>query len=213
MPPPVALLRWAVALPRPLVLVVLLGTACSSTQTAGPEPSLTPSPAPAVTASAATASARPTPLNDDPLSPRPAIESAAPLGQPVCDPAAVTVTDADAVITDQVEEVYVLRTSGRPCELKGFPTVTLLDAAGTALPVRFTRSPVTPSAVTLSPGTSLSFTLTTGRTGGCRQAAALRVLLPGTRSEISAATELSACGAVEIGPVARLEDDEDEGAG
>ena len=197
------------ALPRTFLLLVLVGTACSGTQTS--QPGATPTPSP--TGAAASPSTDPTPLNEDPLSPKPAIESAAPLGQPVCDPRAVTVTDADAVITDHVEAIYVVRTSGRPCQLEGFPSVTLLDTGGDPLPVRYTRSDDDPPPVTLSAGTSLSFTLTTGRTGACRQASSVRVVLPGTSRALSAPTELSACGDVKIGPVTRLEDDEDEGAG
>lgn len=204
-----------------LALLALLALAsCDGSSDAGREPSPTPSPTLSPSLSPATgSSATPTPLatriplNDDPLSPRPAIESAPPLGQPVCDPADVTVTDADAVITDHVEEVFVLRTRGEPCELEGFPAVTLLDASGRALDVPVSRSDAQPRPVTMSAGTSLSFTLTTGRTGSCRQAASVRVVLPGTTRSISAATELRACGAVETGPVTRLEDDEDEGAG
>jgi len=203
------LLRWAVALPPRLLLVALLSTACSGGQTS----ETAPTPAPTLAPTRTTAPASPTPLNEDPLSPKPAIESPAPLGQPVCDPRAVTVTDADAVITDQVEAIYVLRTSGRPCQLEGFPTVTLLDGAGRALPVRTTPSDEEPQPVTLSAGTSLSFTLTTGRSGSCVQAAAVRVVLPGTTTPLTAATELRACGDVKTGPVTRLEDDEDEGAG
>lgn len=203
------LLRWAVALPTRLLLIALLCTACSGGQTSAPSAT----PAPSTPGPTAGAAATRTPLNEDPLSPKPAIESPAPLGQPVCDPRAVTVTDADAVITAQVEAIYVLRTSGRPCQLEGFPGVTLLDGSGRALPVRLTTSDDEPEPVTLSAGTSLSFTLTTGRTGSCLQAASVRVVLPGTTTPLTAATELNACGDVRIGPVTRLEDDEDEGAG
>jgi hypothetical protein len=135
------------------------------------------------------------------------------LGQPVCRPSAVTVTDADAVITDRVEQIYVLRTAGRACQLEGFPEVTFLDAEGAALDLRTTRAAATPAPVTLSAATSLSFTLTTGRTGSCTPVTALRVVLPGTTGALMVETTLNACGTVEIGPVHRLQDDEDEGAG
>lgn len=199
------LLPWAVARTRTVLLVLLLTTACDSSR------NLPPAPSPSRTPTATPPAASPTPA-DDPLSPRPAIESPAPLGQPTCDPATVTVTDADAVITDRVRAVYVLRTAGRPCQLQGFPDVQLLDEQGRDLRVRTTRTGDVPRPVTLSAGTSLSFSLTTDRDGTCRQAAALRVTLPGTRGPLSATTDLRACGVVEIGPVGRLEDDEDEAA-
>lgn len=208
------LLRWAVAprrsaLPLSLAALLLVG-ACGTGD--DPESAATPAPT-ALTGTSAPPLASPVPDTEDPLSPRPALESPAPTGQPVCEPAAVTVTDADAIITDRVEEVFVLRTRGRPCQLEGFPSVTLLDSSGRALPLPVSTSRAEPEPVTLSAGTSLSFTLTTARTGRCVQAATIRVVLPGTTRPVSGATELIACDAVKTGPVTRLQDDEDEGAG
>lgn len=200
------------ALPSPVLLlavpVFVLATACSGSADPASSPSPAPSPSPSLSPTSS-----PTPFSEDPLSPRPAIESPAPLGQPVCDPAAVTVTDADAVITDRVEEIFVLRTRGRACQLEGFPGVALLDADGRELAVRVTNSAQRPEPVTLSSGTSLSFSLTTGRTGSCLQAASVRVVLPGTTTRVTANTELRACGTVQTSPMQRLQDDEDEGAG
>lgn len=197
-----------------LVGALLVVVACGGPASDGAAPTTGPTaPAPSGSRPATPAGSSPTPDLEDPLSPRPALESPAPLGQPTCEPSRVTVTDADAVITEQVEEVFVLRTSGPPCQLQGFPAVTLLDAAGRALRVPLTTADADPAPVSLSATTSLSFTLTTGRSGDCAQAASVRVVLPGTTRPVTAATELVACGGVEIGPVARLEDDEDEGAG
>ena len=184
-------------------LLAALLAGCSGTTTTQPAP--TPTGTPTATPSA---SAAPTYQPDDPLSPRPALESAAPLGQPVCDPAQLTLADADAVVDQRWTEVFVLRTDGRPCQLEGFPRVTLRDDAGNALPEPVTAARTATKPVTLSAGTSVSFTLTTDRTGSCHQAATVEAVLPGTATPLTTATTLQACGRVEVGPVERRADEE-----
>jgi hypothetical protein len=122
-------------------------------------------------------------------------------------------TDADAVTTDQaVHELFILRTAGTPCQLDGWPTVTLLDSAGKALPVAvrhggFGLDTTSPRAVTLSSDTSLSFFVATGRSGSCVPASTLRVTLPGTSIPLSATTSMSVCNsAAGVSPVQRLAD-------
>jgi hypothetical protein len=181
-----------------------------------------PRATPAATTHAPTATAAPTPtaseVPDDPLSPRPALESPAPLGQPTCAPAALTVTDADSITSDRsVQEVFVLRTQGRACQLEGWPAVRLLDAAGRDLPVTvghggFDLPATAPAPVTLSRDTTASFLVATGRTGSCTDAATLVVTLPGTTTPLRADTTLSVCGGtVGVSPVQRLADVEGTG--
>lgn len=198
-----------------MVLALGLLAACNGPATPRATPSAT-TPPPATIAPTPTATA--TEVPDDPLSPRPALESPAPLGQPTCEPAALTVTDADSITGDgTVQEVFVLRTQGRPCQLEGWPTVRLLDAAGRALPVTvghggFGVPDTAPAPVTLSRDTTASFLVATGLAGSCTDAATLVVTLPGTTTPLRTDTTLSVCdGAVGISPVQRLADDEGTG--
>jgi hypothetical protein len=200
---------------------LLLAVGCSSgddgaapaatpSATASPTPSATPSPAAAPTP-AATASPTPSTLAPaDPLSPRPGLESPAPVGQPACRSEDLTVTDADMLVSPQyVQEVYAVRTTGRPCQLAGYPRVTLLGPDGRPLAVTvqhggFGLPPEQPATVTLSRTTSLSFTLATARDGACTDTTALLTTLPGTAAAIRAATELRVCGGrVGVTPVHR----------
>lgn len=141
-------------------------------------------------------------------------ESSAPVGQPPCRAADVTVVDADTVVLpSSVHEVFVLRTSGPDCQLEGHPEVRLLDASGAPLPVTVRRGghdlPATaPSPVTLSRGTSLSFVVATARDGTCADAAAVDVTLPGTTTVLRTATALSVCGSAGVSPVERRTADE-----
>lgn len=184
-----------------LLLPVLLAAACTGSTTSE-------RPSPVV---GSTTSATPTPTTmarpEDPLSPRPALESPAPLGQPDCDAAALTVTDADAVVDDTTwTEIFVVRTTGAPCQLEGFPEVTLRAEDGQEL-VASPVGHVTPT-LTLSRGTSVSFVLVTGRSGTCTPTTSLRVLLPGTHATLTATTTLAVCGRLEVHPVERRADDE-----
>jgi hypothetical protein len=137
-------------------------------------------------------------------------ESPAPLGQPTCKASAVTITDADTVTprgTSYRAEVYVLRTTGAPCQLAGYPSV-LVDGAtvtrgGEGLP------PETVKPYTLSRATSLSFALATARTGTCTDQSAITVTLPGTSTPKRVMTDLHVCnGRLGVSPVHRLGDDE-----
>lgn len=193
-----------------MIVVLLMLSACSNSESdpgarqATPQPtpqsrtSQTPPPAPSST--------------DDPLSPRPALESAPPLGQPTCRAGNLTVTDADAVIDDEWVEVFVVRTTSAPCQLQGYPEVRLFGAGDAALglPVSHDARPAGP--VTLSRSTSLSFTLTTKRSGTCRDVTSVDVRLPGQAAVLKTATAFAACDRVTVGPFERRSDDEDEGS-
>ena len=149
----------------------------------------------------------------DPLSPAPALESPAPVGQPTCRPAALTVTDADQVTSSSAaQEIFLLRTKGPACQLDGYPVVRLLDAAGSTLPVTYRHGgfglpTAGPRPVTLTADTTLSFQVGTARSGTCRSAATLVVTLPGTSSPLRTSTTLSVCGsAAGLTPVQRNAD-------
>jgi len=189
--------------------------------TTAPAPATTPS-APAPEASTPTvppaltsAPVATTEEPDDPLSPRPGIESAPAPGQPTCRAGALTVTDADAVYTTSaVQELFTIRTTGPDCQLKGYPTVALLDEAGRKLPAAVSRGGYglaagRPRVVTLSAGSSVSFFVATARDGACEQATTLVTTLPGTSTALRASTPMQVCdAAVGLTPVRRLTDDE-----
>ena len=180
--------------------------------TAATAPAPVPSSArPSTTAPAPTTSEQP----DDPLASRPPLETAPPTGQPTCRADTLTVTDAGRAYTlSAVQTLYTIRTSGRDCELEGYPQVALRDAGGRSLPATVKRGGYGlpsqgPSAVTLSKGTSVSFYVATAREAGCAAAATLVVTLPGTTAPLQAATTAEVCdAAVGITPVRRETDDE-----
>ncbi len=187
-----------------------------------PEPSAEPSaelpaelpsePAP-VPSPVGTSSSRPSPVPsgpEDPLVPRPALESPAPLGAPTCQAGDLSVVDADAIVTPSaVREVFVVRTLGGDCQLNGFPEVELRGANGAALPVTVRRGGFglpseQPTAVSLSRDTSVSFQVATDRSGDCTQAETIVVRLPGSGGSLTTATYLQVCGgAVGLSPVER----------
>lgn len=204
------------------VAAAALVASCSSSSTPVASRSTTPTPAPSPTLTLAPSpSTTPTPEPtasggpEDPLSPQPAFESPAPVGQPQCKAAAVTVTDADTLVTPQWKhEVFVLRTTGAPCQFNGYPKVTLMGPDGKALPIRtqaggFGLKAEKPTAVTLSRTTSLSFSIATSRDGSCTDVGSILATLPGTTTAKRATTELRVCGTVVgLTPVHRLGDDE-----
>ena len=151
----------------------------------------------------------------DPLSPRPALESAPPPGLPTCRAADLSLSDADALTTaTAAQEVFALRTSGPDCQLHGWPTVQLRDGGGRALSVEmrhggFGISPGAPKVTTLSRGTSASFVVGTGRSGSCVAAATAVVGLPGVPVALHAATTMSVCaGQAGVSPIGRRGDGE-----
>jgi hypothetical protein len=209
-----------------LVTAAVLAAGCSDDASTSapplpagaPSPVGTASPTPAANPTAVTstsAAPRATETPADPLSPRPGLESPAPLGQPTCKGPAVTVTDADTLVTPQYKrEIFVLRTNGPACQLEGYPKVVLRGADGRALAVTarhggFGLPPEKPAAATLSRTTSLSFALATARDGSCTDVTAVDVTLPGTTTVHRTATELRVCGSsVGLSPVHRQGDDE-----
>ncbi|MFN2536773.1 MAG: DUF4232 domain-containing protein [Mycobacteriales bacterium] len=118
----------------------------------------------------------------------------------------MTITDADTVIKPAYRaEVYTLRTSGAPCQLRGYPAVVVSGASvtpgGEGLP------PENVQTYTLSRATTLSFALATSRTGTCTDRSAIRVTLPGTTAPRTVATGLRVCnGRLGVSPVHRLGD-------
>ena len=151
---------------------------------------------------------------EDPLAPRPPLETAPPTGQPTCRAADLTVTDADAVYTSRaVQELFTVRTSGPDCQLSGYPAVQLRGADG-PLRVRIRRGgfdlpTVSPTPVALSRSTSVSFFVATARDAGCPTAAGLVVTLPGTSAPRTARTAMQVCsGEVGVSPLRRVADDE-----
>jgi len=148
----------------------------------------------------------------DPLSPKPGLESPAPLGGPTCEAATLSVQDADLLADDkQLQEVFAVRTTGPACQLHGWPQVTLLGGndAPLTLAVRRTGSA---GAVSLSRTTSVSFVLSTPRTSDCQDVSALAVTLPGTNRAIRTGTTMQVCDRqLSVGPVERRADQ--EGAG
>ena len=100
----------------------------------------TASPTADATSAAPTTTATLSPTPDE-LSPKPPLESPAPLGQPACKGSALTVADADTLVDPQTtREVYAVRTSGPDCQLQGYPTVTFQDASGRPVPVSVQHS-------------------------------------------------------------------------
>lgn len=149
----------------------------------------------------------------DELSPQPGLESPAPLGQPTCKGAPLTVVDADTLVDRQyVREVYAIRTSGPDCQLEGYPTVTFQDAAGKAVAITAAHSGFGIPAqaaqpVSLSRSTSVSFEIGSARTGSCTDITHVTVTLPGTNPGHRIATQLRVCGAkVAISAVLRRGD-------
>jgi hypothetical protein len=199
-------LRWGVRarnpLAVPLVAIVALVTACGG----GDEPI---SAAPTATPSSGPTATTPPPEPVDPLSPQPALESAAPLGQPTCRAATLTVTDADLLTSgSELQEVFAIRTTGPACQLRGWPAVRVLRADGTAIALQ-ARRVGTARAVTLTRATSVSFVLGTPRGGSCEDAATLIARLPGTDRDLRTSTTMQVCGAsLRVGPVERRQDDE-----
>jgi hypothetical protein len=138
----------------------------------------------------------------------PPVESAAPAPTgATCDPADVTVTDADLLADEnQLQEAFALRTRGPACRLQGWPSVTLVGSDDA--PIRVTsRRTGKAEALALTRETSLSFVLTTPRTSDCQDVAAVLVTLPGTTRAIRTSTTMQVCRHVlDVGPVERRRD-------
>lgn len=140
-------------------------------------------------------------------------ETAPPLGQPACAGSELTVVDADAVTAQgTLQEIFVVRTSGPDCQLVGYPGLTFVGAAGKILTVRVDQGghglpPGAPGPVTLSKGTSMSFTVATATSGACEPTSRVRVTLPATTPPLSVDTSIRVCGGVVgVSPVQRRSD-------
>ncbi|MCU1587028.1 MAG: hypothetical protein JWN31_521 [Frankiales bacterium] len=189
---------------------VLAGCSSSSPSPAAIQTPVTDSPTPGATSaapSAAPTSASPSP---DELSPKPPLESAPPLGRPVCKGSALTVADADSLVDPQsTREVYAIRTSGPDCQLQGYPSVTFQDSSGRSLAVAVTHSGFGVPAgkaqpVTLSRSTSLSFEIGSARTGACANVTHVTVTLPGTSPAHRVSSQWQVCaGKAAVSPVLR----------
>lgn len=194
-------------LPRRLSLLLgalALCAGCSQSD----EPVIT---APPSASASPTASASATPPAGPTATPRVAPTTAAATpALPTCRGSALTVTDADTLVTPTTRtEVFVIRTSSRPCQLDGYPAVRLLGTDGKPLQITVRHGgaglpPERPKAVWLSRDTSLSFDVATSRDGGCQDATAIVATLPGTTTAHRATTDLRVCGGtVGLSPVHR----------
>lgn len=207
--------------PALLVAFVLAAAGCSTGSDptdavptgALPTPSATPTTeAPTPTPAPTTAS--PTPSGpDDPLEERPGLETTPPPGQPPCQGSTLIVTDADSIVTPtHKREIFVVRTTGKPCSLRGYPTVRLLDRSGRQLPIKVQHGgyglpPEQVKTYTISRDTSLSFEIGTARDGSCQDVDAISAVLPGTSTAHRAATVLRVCGTtVGLSPVHIVQD-------
>jgi hypothetical protein len=176
--------------------VLLAGCSDSGTPAASPTPSATPAPSASLVEPV------------DPLSPKPPVESPAPSPTgSTCDPADLTVTDADLLADErQLQEVFAVRTRGPACRLRGWPTISLLGPDDAPIRVT-TRRTGTAAELALTKETSLSFVLSTPRTTDCQDVAAVVVTLPGTSRAIRTGTTMQVChGELGVGPVERRQD-------
>lgn len=194
---------------------MLLLAACSGASSPVSAPSVIPTtPVPQATTAPATASPTTSPTARPTSSPSPTavVESSAPPpGAPTCQAKDLTLTDADTLVTQQNrEQVYVIRTTGATCTLQGYPTVTLLDGSGKAIPARYShggygQAPSSPTPLSLSRGTSVSFSVSTPRAGSCLTAATIVAALPGT---LRASTTARVCsGVAGVSAIRRLDAD------
>jgi hypothetical protein len=108
----------------------------------------------------------------------------------------------------------LINTSAQPCHTFGYPGVQFLSGSGAALPTRVTRTThdffgsIPEQALTVSPGSEVSFRLTTthgeGSDSGCTTAAKIQVIPPDDTHTLVATIENGAyeCGAVTVSPLA-----------
>ena len=199
----------------PVLLLVLLTACTASDDQPAASPSAVPTTtSPAPTATLPTATATPTTTAPTELPPtKPPVETPPPPGAPPCKPATLTLTDADYTEAEgHRHELFGLRTSGPDCGLQGYPTLELRDAAGRVIPVRWSKGgyglePARPEPVTLSSGTSVSFSVGSPASGSCVEAAKVRATLSGVGT-LTAATSVRICGGVAgVSPIRRFEDD------
>jgi hypothetical protein len=215
----------------PLLLTVgLLLTGCSSpgTQktpqsaptvaptTEAPVPTQPPEPVVTTPAPART-TAKPVEAPTDPLSPKPPLETAPAPGRPRCQPATLSLVDADQLSSaTATQEVFALRTSGPDCQLTGFPSLQFRDSKGSPLAVTVTHGGYGASSgpakvTTLSKATSASFVVGTPRgpgSGSCVAAATVVVGVPGGGT-LTASTTLTVCaGKAGVSPIGRRVDEE-----
>ncbi len=216
------------------LLTVALGAlgACSSqdadqgNSTGGDDPLRAAAPSP-------TESATPTPQSEpgrnpqaDPL-PEPATEepaAASPAPAPsqaaarattnACRSSQLTGVEADRLLGDSATKVlFVFRTAAPAgCTLQGYPSITLLDAAGAPVPVAVRHGGLglvttSPKPHELRPDGSLSFFLAMPPPSGgnCSSAATVRVGLPSNGGSVDVSSDISVCtGSVSVTPFQAL---------
>lgn len=206
-----------------VALMAGLLASCGSSDQAGQppsgdEPALVGAPGPAASSTPdASASAPPPsqptadPEPDPPAAAQPQAsdQQGAPVDNP-CRSGQVTGVEADQIPgATSTKVLYVFRTStGAACTLLGYPQVTLLDAAGTAIPVRVDQGGLglpetTPRAHELTPEGSLSFLMAVppGSAPGCPSAATVRVALPADGGTVDIASDVAVCAdAISVTP-------------
>lgn len=200
------------------LVTALAVSACSSVEKT---PTATPTPTAVVTETSARPTSTPTPTpsptaTEQPPA-KPPVETPPPPGAPPCKPASLTLTDADVTEAEGYrQELFGLRTSGPNCGLQGYPVLELRDAAGRVIPVSWSKGgyglePSKPEPVTLSSGTSVSFSVASPATGSCVDAAKVRATLEGVGT-LTAATSVRICnGKAGVSPIRRYVDDHSDG--
>lgn len=98
--------------------------------------------------------------------------------------------------------LVLTNTGTAPCELRGFPGVSLLDAAGTQMGAAAVREGATGSTVSIGPGGTASATLhtsTAGTGGECTgPSTRLRVYPPDNTVALEFAAAYTACGSFTV---------------
>ena len=131
-----------------------------------------------------------------------------------CRSSQLTGVEADRLLGDSATKIlYVFRTTAPAgCTLQGYPSITLLDAAGAPVPATVQRGGLglvttSPKPHELRPDGSLSFFLAVPpqSPGRCSSAATVRVGLPSSGGSVDVSSEISVCtGSVAVTPFQAL---------
>lgn len=113
-----------------------------------------------------------------------------------------TLGPADAGAGQRYNALILTNTGTTTCELRGFPGVSLLDAAGTQIGTPASREGAEGATVSIPPGGRASATLHTNSAGvgaTCTAASAkIRVYPPDNTVAVLAAASYSACGTFSV---------------